>query len=813
MFDNIPEEIKTYPQWIVWRYGETQNGRQTKLPYQLNGHLATVNEPTHWALFSACVEAVRQGKFNGIGFCLTANDPFTIIDLDAVKDETLTLEEANAVLVDQRKIYEALGSYSELSPSGNGLHIVTKARLYGPGKRRHCVELYDRDRYMTFTGNVYQALRPIEVRQYQIERLYDDMMEKSGGKRLADNTWADAPEQETDQEIYDRAANADNGEKFVKLFDAEWQDQIDSRTGKPYGTHSEADQALINMFAFYTRNMEQIYRLYKWSKLGNDPKDKFKHRWQRRDYVMRSINLSLDRAIVPVPMEDVHASLQAYLARQLTAPTLSPAPAPAPLPQIVDNPYQFPPGLIGELAQFFFEAAILPIPEIALATALAYHAGIVGSVYNVSGTGLNIYLMVLAKTGRGKGAIANGMSKLDYYLKQHSSALPQLGQELLSPRLPNNIASSQALQKNLARMKSGVWVIGEMALTFCMNDDKASPAEKMLKGTVLDVYNKSGQSDFGLDMAYSDKDKDVKGIQSPALTLIGESVPDTLYASLDKNAIKSGMLPRFSIIDYRGDRPDNNWEAENVKPSPDLLAKVFRLHQNCAAMMIDGKRSYIHTSFTPGAIEAHRAFARFIKDTINNVTKDKDAVIEMWNRAHIKALKLAANVAVGINPTFPLVDEDCWNWAKRFVMYETNMFIDRFDRGEIGGALGVDAATPDMTQAREVAKFLVSFFLTPFDDLGSRRQHTQSRFHDKKAIPLGLINNRFSQNALFKDRRGSAEAVKRAINILIEHGALQYVNGGTKDCENLFGPKVNAKLVRVIDMDRLGMDGVESALG
>ena len=76
------------------------------------------------------------------------------------------------------------------------------------------------------------------------------------------------------------------------------------------------------------------------------------------------------------------------------------------------NPYVPPPGLMGEIAKFIHAAAPRPVPEIALAGAIGLMAGICGRAFNVSGTGLNQYILLLAPTGTGKEAAATGINSL-----------------------------------------------------------------------------------------------------------------------------------------------------------------------------------------------------------------------------------------------------------------------------------------------------------------------------------------------------------------------------------------------------------------
>ena len=80
-------------------------------------------------------------------------------------------------------------------------------------------------------------------------------------------------------------------------------------------------------------------------------------------------------------------------------------------------PSQFPPGLVGEIAEFVYNAAPRPVALIALAAGIAYMAGICGRAYNVKNTGLNQYILVAAATGVNKDAIASGLSKLNFAVK------------------------------------------------------------------------------------------------------------------------------------------------------------------------------------------------------------------------------------------------------------------------------------------------------------------------------------------------------------------------------------------------------------
>jgi putative DNA primase/helicase len=87
----------------------------------------------------------------------------------------------------------------------------------------------------------------------------------------------DAPDLE-DKEVLDKAKNAENADKFRKLWRGDTSD---------YDSHSEADLALVSLLSFYTGDdRKQIDRLFCRS-------DLFRDKWDRDDYRRRTISEAL----------------------------------------------------------------------------------------------------------------------------------------------------------------------------------------------------------------------------------------------------------------------------------------------------------------------------------------------------------------------------------------------------------------------------------------------------------------------------------------------------------------------------------------
>lgn len=135
-------------QWVCWRFLERPGKKPAKVP--VNPRTGTFASPTNsktWGSYESTLAAKEEHGCDGIGFVLTAQDPYTVIDLDGCIDpETGELAEWAVEIV------EEFDSYTEFSPSRTGLHIWVLGTLPEDGRRIGPVEAYSAKRYVTFTG-------------------------------------------------------------------------------------------------------------------------------------------------------------------------------------------------------------------------------------------------------------------------------------------------------------------------------------------------------------------------------------------------------------------------------------------------------------------------------------------------------------------------------------------------------------------------------------------------------------------------------------------------------------------------------------
>ncbi len=261
----IPQELKELRQWVCYRI-EERDGNPTKVPYRTDmvgrGH-ARPNDPSTWHTFDEVVDALSRPKnrFDGIGFVISKDDPYVFIDLDhVIKDGEI---EPWA-----QEMIERVGSYTEYSRSGSGIHIIARAKK--PGSRcrvssKPKFEIYDETRLVVFTGRVWHDdLTQVTGAQQVTDEIYKEMFgdiisEEKGDSHAGSKGKRKKPSggNLSDSQLIQKAMSASNGIKFSKL----WNGNV----GDYNGDASSADMALACMLAFYTDKdpgrMDKLFRM------------------------------------------------------------------------------------------------------------------------------------------------------------------------------------------------------------------------------------------------------------------------------------------------------------------------------------------------------------------------------------------------------------------------------------------------------------------------------------------------------------------------------------------------------------------------
>ncbi|CAA9371938.1 MAG: hypothetical protein AVDCRST_MAG93-8491, partial [uncultured Chloroflexia bacterium] len=277
---DVPAELAAYPLWGCWRWEEARKkGNWKKVPIDpRTGKRAKTTDTATWAtLTEATTALLEKSGYDGLGFVLTRDDPYTVIDLDKCRDPDPGKVEPWAL-----EIVRRLDSLTFVSPTGTGLHIWVKGTLPVDGFNKRCqgIEGYSSAHYMTFTGEVYCG-ETIEERQEELGELYRELHPRNEASGTID-TASDVRHDLSKEELLDVGRRMEEtGETFSTLY----------FLGYSGSDPSAADAHLMSMLAFLTgKDPERVEQLFSESALGQ--RDKWKN---RPDYRERTIRHAIKR--------------------------------------------------------------------------------------------------------------------------------------------------------------------------------------------------------------------------------------------------------------------------------------------------------------------------------------------------------------------------------------------------------------------------------------------------------------------------------------------------------------------------------------
>lgn len=279
--DSLPAALLGLPNWVAWKAIE-RGGKVTKVPLSaIRRGLASSTDPRTWSTYELAANYADAESCDGIGFVFTRS-PFVGIDLDHCIDPR-----NGAVAPWAFDIVARFNSYTELSPSGTGLHIFVKGKLPPGRRRRHvdaegesihidaAIEVYDTGRYFTVTGRQLPGTPgTIVERTTELDAWHAETFAVPESPP-EERTPSAGPVPVDDARLIALASESKGGDRFARL----WAGDL----AEYDGDESRADLALCNQLAFWTdRDPARIDRLFRQSAL-------YRKKWERKDYRDRTI--------------------------------------------------------------------------------------------------------------------------------------------------------------------------------------------------------------------------------------------------------------------------------------------------------------------------------------------------------------------------------------------------------------------------------------------------------------------------------------------------------------------------------------------
>ena len=295
MYEYIPEELKKLNKWVCWRLTD---GRKVPINARTGGH-AQSNNPDTWSDFTTAVNAAPN--FSGIGFVLSGGSGIVGVDID-----TCMNPHTGEISSEAAEIISLLDSYTEISPSGYGVHIFVYASCDIPfhkkpmlpngierieivdGKEKHKepeIEFYNQGRYFTITGKAFGKLKPVAERTEELNQVLDMFAGRGKESEIPETSPVRTRPRlsKGEDDILSLAMNSRQGLAFSALYSGNWQDN--------YNSQSEADMALCSMLAFWCgRDIEMMDKLFRRSGLMRD-------KWNRKQSGTTYGAITLKRAV------------------------------------------------------------------------------------------------------------------------------------------------------------------------------------------------------------------------------------------------------------------------------------------------------------------------------------------------------------------------------------------------------------------------------------------------------------------------------------------------------------------------------------
>ncbi len=754
----IPQELRSLNQWVC-----ADDKKQPRNPK--TGDFAEVNQRSTWGSFA---EATKCAIGNGweIGFILSEEDDFTIVDLDD-KPSKPAPPAMKRVHFD---IINNADTYIERSTSGTGYHVIIKGEAPKPIKT-DWVEMYSAFRLMICTGYVIKNMAVADGTP-----LIQRIDEYFGAESTYVDPMGDLPDQHDgvdelpDAEIIARGMGAENGDKFERLWDGRAiQDDYN-------GDHSRADSALLNLLCFLTPHNEQVRRIFKQSALyrpnqRNRASNKYLnysiHKWRAENPPINLDDYSFDipemhggSSSLPSAPDIVAIDQQMETANDVGIPC-APRPAPsipkAPALSGEINPWgkveMFPPGLIGDLAQYAYNTSYVQIANGALVAAIGYVCGLAARGYHINQLGLNQYMVFLADSGIGKEGGKRGIRAVHKYVYANVPA----AQHCLGS---SDFSAGISMVKELAENPCMLGVAGEIGMTLkIILDPRAQGVQKELKRALTDAWSESGPNGLLHSRKYSDRSKNGSDVKRPALSVIGESVPSHFFGSLSADTANDGFITRWIIDFYEGIRPFPNRDAYYAPPD-DLVRRLQDLFIVSKTAQDAGQMIEVTMNE-----QAKAAFHAFEDDLVLRIRAlpNEHPVKAILNRTNEKALKIAGILAVADNPHKPVVNLTHAEWAMKYIEHCDSHMVKRFDEGSIG-------EDEDSFEGllRQCIRNYVN--MSPAKRMDNKCPKCLA---DKQVIPHASIKHFLKQRAAIKNHRfGALKAIDLTISDAMVSGIL-----------------------------------------
>lgn len=313
------------------------------------------------------------------------------------------------------------------------------------------------------------------------------------------------------------------------------------------------------------------------------------------------------------------------------------APAAAPAPTVYTD---FPPGLVGMIAQWIVDTARRPQPELAIGAALTIVGTAAGRhIQGPTKAGTALYVLSLAPTGKGKETPLKACMRI-----------------LAASGMSQHVGPDQWMS-----MSALVQMVVKKPLALCAQDEFGSFMQR--------VFNKKGSTHeraipqilralWGVNFGPWTTPQWANGsehlVDGPHLSIYATSTHEQFYSAMAGAAVADGTLNRFLVVEGRK-RPDYQAPLAEANEVPACIVEAVRELYNRSGPLSAAQRNQVdyNLAVTGGLISmpwcpdgSEATFERF-RAEMDREADAKPLTADFIVRAPEMAIRIATIVAAG----------------------------------------------------------------------------------------------------------------------------------------------------------------------
>lgn len=263
---SIPDELKAYTKWVCFSY-QWRNERWAKPPITEIGYaFDPINDSNYFQSFDRAVERFLQDyRIAGLGIILPGDGSFAALDMDGCLVGRNLTDFAKAQI-------RRLMSYTEISPSGQGIRILCHAPGVRISRKTAEIEFYTYGRYVSVTGrHIKNTPDRLEDRHDEFVSLLDDFSQdeiviergevthRGVSSSTIDQGTAGTNSEAWDNWVWQKMLNAKNGLDLQRIIET-GDDHLTQNDTEKYQFTGE--WRVISSLVFHSKgNLDQVMRI------------------------------------------------------------------------------------------------------------------------------------------------------------------------------------------------------------------------------------------------------------------------------------------------------------------------------------------------------------------------------------------------------------------------------------------------------------------------------------------------------------------------------------------------------------------------